>query len=63
MNGKIKIALIAIPVVIVVALIVIFWKDICLGFSRAGTVLVFVLAALVIGWVLGFSSARKLYKK
>lgn len=63
MNGKMKIALVAIPVVIIVALVVIFWKDICLSISRVGTILVFVLAALAVGWILGFSSARKLYNK
>ena len=63
MNGKIKFALVAIPGVVLLALVIIFWKDICLGFSRVGTTLVFVLAALAVGWVLGFSSARKYYKK
>ena len=63
MNGKMKIALVAIPVVIIVALVAIFWEDISLGISRVGTILVFVLAALAVGWVLGFSSARKYYNK
>ncbi len=63
MSGKMKIALVAIPVVLVVALVVIFWNDICLGFSRAGTAMMFVLAALVVGWFMGFMNARKIYKK
>lgn len=63
MSGKLKIALVAIPVVLVVALVGIFWKDISLGFSRAGTALMFVLAALVVGWFMGFMNARKIYKK
>lgn len=62
MTGKSKVAVIVLPLLIVTLLLVIFWQDICMGISRIGTTLVFVLLALVVGWLLGFVNARSHYK-
>lgn len=55
-------ALIALPVLVILVVLVIFWKDICIGVSRVGMTLVFVGVAFVVGWLLGFSNARRRYK-
>lgn len=61
--SKTKIALIALPVLVILVVLVIFWKDICMCISHVGTTLVFVLAAFVVGWLLGFVNARRRYMK
>lgn len=60
--SKTKIALITIPVLLILVVLVVFWKDICIGVSRVGMTLVFVVVAFVVGWLLGFANARRRYK-
>lgn len=60
--SKMKMALIALPVLVILVVLVIFWKDICIGVSRVGMTLAFVGVAFVMGWLLGFSNARRRYK-
>lgn len=60
--SKAKIALIALPVLAILVVLVVFWKDICLGVSRIGMTLVFVVAAFLVGWLLGYANARRRYK-
>lgn len=56
-------ALIVLPVLAVIVLIAVFWKDICLCISHVGTTLVFVVVAFVVGWLLGFANARRRYNR
>ena len=61
--SKVKVALIVLPVLAVIVLIAVFWKDICLCISHVGTTLVFVVMAFVVGWLLGFANARRRYNR
>ena len=60
--GKVKLALLALPIVAIIVVLVVFWKDICLGVSRVGMTIVLVGAAFIVGWALGFVNARRRYK-
>lgn len=51
------------PILTAVVLIALFWRDLGLLFSRVGTAAVFVMAAFVVGWILGYINAKGRYKR
>lgn len=63
MSGKTKLLMWLLPILAAVVLIAVFWRDLGLLFSRVGTTVVFVLAAFVVGWILGYINARGRYKR